>query len=55
MSHVDCIDGLGHCSDLVQFYENGIGNVFFNALGQDFGVGNKNIITDQLYFVSQLF
>ncbi len=37
MSHLDCIQGFGQCTDLVNLYQNRIGNFLFDTKGPGYG------------------
>ncbi len=54
LSVLDGVHGFGEGSDLVEFDENGISGAIPDALGENFQVGDKNIISHQLDFLSQL-
>ena len=55
MCHFDCFQSLGYRADLIQFDQDGISaskaDTFFKALG----ICNKQVITYELYFSTQLF
>ena len=54
MCHFDCFQSLGYRADLIQFDQDGISaskaDTFFKALG----ICNKQVITYELYFSTQL-
>ena len=53
--HGDGIQGLAESADLVELNENGIGDTLLDTLGQDFRVGNKQVVPDQLQLVTEFF
>ena len=54
MGHLDRFQRFGNRSDLVQLNQNGIAAAKGNPFCQTFGVGDKQIVSHQLYPVSQL-
>ena len=49
------VQRLGKRTDLVDLNQNRVGNAKLNALIQEFRIGDKKIITYQLYFITNLF
>ena len=45
--------GFAQCADLVHFHQQRVGHAFFNAFGQDFRVGDEQVVAHQLHFAAQ--
>ena len=52
LGQFDGIQGLGQSADLIQFDQNGVGTMQFDALLDVFDIGNEQVIADQLYPVT---
>src|SRR6185369_5901282 len=55
VGHGDGFDGFGGGADLVEFNEDGVGGLFLNALLQEFGVGNEDVVAHELLGLAELF
>ena len=53
VSHLDCFQCLRYGTDLVQFDKDGISCTQFDTFCKSLGIGNEEIIANQLYFISQ--
>ena len=53
MSHLDGLEGLGQGADLVDLDQDAIGAALGDALGQAFGVGDVEVVADDLDLVAQ--
>jgi Transposase len=51
----DALERFSQSPDLVQFDENGIGDAFLNSFLEDFRIGYKDVITNELNSVAQPF
>ena len=54
VGHLDCFQSLGYGTDLVQFDQDGISAAKRDSFGKTLGVGNEQVISNQLYLVAQL-
>ena len=52
-SHLDGGDRLGQRPDLIDFDQNAVGNAFLDAAFQPIGVGDEQIVADQLHSFAQ--
>ena len=55
LGHLDRIDGFGEGANLVQFDENGVGGAEIDALLNVLGIGDEEVIADELDFVAEFF
>ena len=53
LCHLYCFEGFGQGTDLVQLDQNGIRYAHVNALGKAFGIGDEEIIADELDFAAE--
>ncbi|CQR22862.1 Uncharacterised protein [Yersinia enterocolitica] len=53
--HLDSSQSFGQRTDLVEFNQDRVSNTFLDTFFQDLGVGYKQIVTNQLDFVTQNF
>ena len=53
LGHLHRFVGLGQGSDLVHFDQDAVANFLINSLLQTFGVGDKQVVTDDLELVAQ--
>src|SRR6266849_10702749 len=44
----DGVDGFGDAADLVQLDENGVGDAFVDAAGKALGIGDEEVVADEL-------
>src|SRR5262249_21710532 len=44
----DRVDGFRNAADLIQLDENRVGNTFVDAAGKPLGVGDKEVVADEL-------
>src|SRR4029077_19822909 len=52
--HFDSFDGLAYATDLVQLDEDGVADAFRNAARENLRVGNENVVTHQLDFLTEI-
>src|SRR6267143_2812573 len=45
---LDGVDGLGNGADLIQLDQNSVGDAFVDAAGESFGVGDEEVVADEL-------
>ena len=55
VSHRNGIQSLRQGADLIDFNQDGIGDAFFDALCQPLHIGDKEIVSHQLYFAANGF
>src|SRR5690625_4727170 len=53
LGHLDGVEGFRQRADLIELNQYGVGDFFIDAFLQNFGVGNKQVVTHQLNFVAQ--
>src|SRR5690625_7989722 len=53
LGHLDGVEGFRQRADLIDLNQYGVGDFFIDAFLQNFGVGNKQVVTHQLNFVAQ--
>ena len=53
LGYVNCFNGFGQRTDLIGFYDRGVGHFHVNALFYPLRIGCINIIADYLHMVSQ--
>ena len=53
LGHLDGFDGLGEGADLIELDEDGVSSVLFNALLDDFGVGDEEVVADELNLAAE--
>ena len=46
--HFHGFDGFGDGADLIQFDEDGVGDFFRNAAGENFRIGDEDVVADKL-------
>ena len=47
----DRVNGFGDAADLIELDENRVGNAFLDAAGEAFGVGDEEVVADELNFL----
>ena len=55
LRHTYRIDGFGNRADLIELNQNGVTGFLFNTALQPFGVGNKEVVADNLNFTAEFF
>ena len=49
----DSFEGLADCADLVDFNQDGVGDLLFDSLLEALGVGDEEVIADELDLVAE--
>ena len=53
-SHFDGFDGFGDGADLIELDQDGVADAFGDAAGENFRVGDENIVADELDFFAEV-
>src|SRR5690606_10080041 len=54
LGQLDRVQGLGERADLVDLHQQGVGGALLDAAGQTLGVGDEQVVTDELDLVAEL-
>lgn len=54
LGHLDGVDSLGQGADLVELDEDRVSDAHLDALGDDLGIGNEEVIADELQLLAKL-
>src|SRR6185437_5100051 len=52
---LDGVDGFRDAADLIELYENRVGDFLLDAARENLRIGDENIVADQLQFVAEGF